>query len=91
MEIPLRMRQIRTRHAAEESHKDSNVRFHPLVIAARDDGYGTFASAEYTASRIAGAKFLGFDQGGHILVGHDDEVMAAIVSLLIPVDGPPQP
>jgi pimeloyl-ACP methyl ester carboxylesterase len=53
-----------------------------LIVSARDDGYGTYASAQYTASRIAGAKFVGFDQGGHVWVGHDDEVMAEILKLL---------
>jgi 2-hydroxy-6-oxonona-2,4-dienedioate hydrolase len=53
-----------------------------LIISARDDGYGTFASAQYTASRITGAQFIGFDQGGHIWVGHNDEVMAAIHKLI---------
>ena len=55
-----------------------------LIVSARDDRYGTYASAEYTASRIAGAKFIGFDHGGHTLVGHDDEVMAEVVKLLNP-------
>ena len=55
-----------------------------LVISARDDRYGTYASAQYSAGRIAGAKFLGFDEGGHTWVGHDDEVLAAIVDLLTP-------
>ena len=54
-----------------------------LVISARDDRYGTYASAQYTANRIAGAKFVGFDAGGHTWVGHDDEVRAAIVALLV--------
>ena len=53
-----------------------------LIVSSRDDGYGTYASAQYTASRIAGAKFVGFDQGGHVWVGHDDEVMAEILKLL---------
>lgn len=53
-----------------------------LIVSSRDDGYGTFASAQYTASRIAGAKFVGFDRGGHVWVGHDDEVMAEILTLL---------
>ena len=53
-----------------------------LVVSARDDGYGTYASAQYTASRIAGAKFVGFDHGGHVWVGHDEEVMAEIRRLL---------
>lgn len=53
-----------------------------LIVSSRDDGYGTYASAQYTASRIAGAKFVGFDRGGHVWVGHDDEVMAEIPKLL---------
>jgi 2-hydroxy-6-oxonona-2,4-dienedioate hydrolase len=55
-----------------------------LIISARDDRYGTCASAQYTASQIPGAKFIGFDEGGHTWVGHDDEVMAEIVKLLVP-------
>lgn len=53
-----------------------------LVISARDDGFGTYAGADYTASRIAGAKFVGFERGGHLLVGHDEGVRAAIVELI---------
>jgi 2-hydroxy-6-oxonona-2,4-dienedioate hydrolase len=53
-----------------------------LIVSARDDRYGTYASAQYTASQIAGSKFVGFDEGGHTWVGHDDEVMAEIVMLL---------
>ena len=64
------------------------VRAPTLVISARDDGYGTFASAQYTASQIPGAQFMGFDQGGHTWVGHDAEVMAAIRSLLIKASPP---
>ncbi len=54
-----------------------------LVISARDDRYGTYASAQYTANEIAGARLIGFNEGGHTWVGHDDEVMAEIVKLLI--------
>ena len=64
------------------------VRAPTLLISARDDRYGTFATAEYTASRIAGAKFVGFDHGGHTWVGHDDEVMAEIARLLVPAARP---
>jgi 2-hydroxy-6-oxonona-2,4-dienedioate hydrolase len=54
------------------------VRAPTLVISARDDRYGTFATAQYTASQIAGARFIGFEQGGHTWAGHDAEVMDAI-------------
>jgi 2-hydroxy-6-oxonona-2,4-dienedioate hydrolase len=65
------------------------IRAPTLLISARDDGYGTYASAEYTASQIAGAKFIGFDTGGHVWVGHDDEVQAEIVKLLVPQQARP--
>ena len=58
------------------------IRAPTLVVSARDDGFGTYAGAQYTASRIAGAKFMGFERGGHLLVGHDDAVRSAIVGLL---------
>ncbi len=62
-----------------------------LIISARDDLYGTYASAEYTAAQIAGARFIGFDTGGHTWVGHNDAVMAAILDLLIPQEAVPAP
>jgi 2-hydroxy-6-oxonona-2,4-dienedioate hydrolase len=61
-----------------------SIRTPTLVISARDDRYGTFASARYTATQIAGARFIGFADGGHIWLGHDAEVMAAIVHLVKP-------
>lgn len=36
-----------------------------LIISAQDDGYGTYAAAQYMASQITGARFLGFVMGGH--------------------------
>ena len=42
-----------------------------------------YAAAQYTASKIAGAKFVGFETGGHLLVGHDDAVRAEIVEWLL--------
>lgn len=61
-----------------------SVRAPTLIISTRDDGYGTFAGAQYTANRIAGSKFIGFEHGGHVWVGHDDEVRAEMLKLLGP-------
>jgi 2-hydroxy-6-oxonona-2,4-dienedioate hydrolase len=58
------------------------IRAPTLIISTRDDGYGTYASAQYTADQITGAKFIGFETGGHMWIGHDDEVQAQIVKLL---------
>jgi pimeloyl-ACP methyl ester carboxylesterase len=58
------------------------IRAPTLVVSARDDGFGTYAGAEYTASRVPDAKFIGYDSGGHLLVGRDEAVRAAIVEWL---------
>ena len=52
------------------------------MVSARDDAFGTYAGAQYTAGRIPGARFIGFDTGGHLLVGHDEAVRNEIVRLL---------
>ena len=53
-----------------------------LVVSVRDDGFGTYASSEYTASQIKGARFVGFEHGGHVWVGHDDGVQKEILNLI---------
>jgi 2-hydroxy-6-oxonona-2,4-dienedioate hydrolase len=60
----------------------SRVKAPTLIISARDDGYGTYAAAEYMASQIPGAQFLGFETGGHTWIGHNDAVMATIAALV---------
>jgi 2-hydroxy-6-oxonona-2,4-dienedioate hydrolase len=60
-----------------------SVRAPTLIISARDDRYGTYARAKYTANEIADARFIGFDEGGHTWIGHNDEVMSEIAKLLI--------
>jgi 2-hydroxy-6-oxonona-2,4-dienedioate hydrolase len=60
----------------------ASVRAPTLIFSARDDRYGTYASAQYTASQISGTRFIGFDEGGHALVGHYDQVMAEVGALV---------
>ncbi len=59
-----------------------SVQVPTLVVSARDDGFGTYAAAQYTASQISRARFVGFETGGHLLVGHDEAVRIEIVQLL---------
>ena len=63
----------------------NKVRVPTLVASLRDDGFGTYASAQYTASQIQGAEFVGFEHGAHVWVGHDDEVMVAVSNFLMRV------
>jgi pimeloyl-ACP methyl ester carboxylesterase len=58
-----------------------------LVVSVHDDLYGTYASAQYTAGHIPGARFVGYDRGGHLWVGHHTEVIAEILKFLISASG----
>ena len=60
------------------------VRAPTLIVSVRDDGFGTFASSEYTASQVKGARFVGFEHGGHVWVGHNDEIQKEIMNLILP-------
>ncbi|HSC15427.1 MAG TPA: alpha/beta hydrolase [Gammaproteobacteria bacterium] len=53
-----------------------------LTISAADDLYGTYEAARYTAEQIRGARFVGYADGGHVLVGRDAEVTSEIAEFL---------
>ena len=53
-----------------------------LIFAARDCGFGTFEPARYTAQHIPGARFVAFETGGHLCVGHQAEIIEEVVRLL---------
>ena len=53
-----------------------------LLISAKDDLYGTYPSARYTAGHIPGARSLGYATGGHLLLGHWREVSSEVVAFL---------
>jgi len=72
--------------ASVPAQADAHVCLLDALGMARDDRYETYAGAAYTASRIAGARFIVFDTGGHTWLGHNDEVMARVRELLIPAD-----
>jgi 2-hydroxy-6-oxonona-2,4-dienedioate hydrolase len=65
-----------------------SIRAATVIVSARDDRYGTYDGAQYTASRIPSAKFIGFQTGGHTLVGHNDEVMRAVRGLVVSTGQP---
>lgn len=53
-----------------------------LAISTADDLYGTFDGARYTADHVPHARFIGYQSGGHMLVGRNDEAFAEIVAFL---------
>ena len=53
-----------------------------LVVSVRDDLFNTLPAAEFAAAAIPNAKLVVYDKGGHLLVGHQDEVRAAVADFL---------
>jgi pimeloyl-ACP methyl ester carboxylesterase len=53
-----------------------------LVVSLPDDRYGTYESSRYTASQIRGARFVSYPAGGHVWVGHDEQVAAEVLAFL---------
>ena len=53
-----------------------------LLIGTADDLYGTFDAARFASERIPNARFLSYPTGGHLWVGHHDEVTSAIAAFL---------
>jgi 2-hydroxy-6-oxonona-2,4-dienedioate hydrolase len=53
-----------------------------LVVHARDDGINPFAFGKYAAENIPGAEFMIVEDGGHILLGHIDEVKEQVTKFL---------
>ncbi len=53
-----------------------------LAISAPDDFYRTYKIARYVAAHIPHGRFLGYAEGGHMLVGHQQEVTDEIVAFL---------
>ena len=58
------------------------IKIPTLLISAEDDLYGTYRGAQYTASQIPAARFIGYRDGGHLLIGHNKEVLKEIAAFL---------
>lgn len=59
-----------------------SIRAPTLCISARDDSFGSYESARYSCRQIPGGRFLGFEVGGRLLLGHPAEVVAGVTALL---------
>jgi len=53
-----------------------------LTIGVEDDLYGTCDGARYTAEHVPGARFKHFPTGGHLTVGHSEEIGDEIAEFL---------
>lgn len=56
-----------------------------LALSLEDDRFQTLDAARHIAASVPGAQLVSFPQGGHVWVGHDQEVFQAIGRFLIAV------
>lgn len=59
-----------------------NVTAPTLIMSAADDPWKTFDAAKYTAENIPGAKFIGFESGGHLLIGQEEKVRSQVAQFI---------
>ncbi len=67
-------------HRSPERYALENIQAPTLVIDAAD--MDTFGGAKYTAEHIPNARFVAFETGGHLLIGHGQEAKAAVREFL---------
>lgn len=53
-----------------------------LAISMEDDLYGTARGAKYAAAKIRGARYVGYPSGGHLWIGHNEEVFAEVAAFV---------
>jgi 2-hydroxy-6-oxonona-2,4-dienedioate hydrolase len=59
-----------------------------LAISAEDDLYGTAASARHVAASVPVGRLHLYPKGGHLLVGHDEDVWRTVASFIAEVSRP---
>lgn len=60
----------------------TRIRVPTLVASAEDDRFGTARTARDIAAAVPGARLVMFPDGGHVWVGHDADLWAAVARFL---------
>jgi 2-hydroxy-6-oxonona-2,4-dienedioate hydrolase len=77
------------RQAADPAPMEiESIRAPTLAISLEDDRFQTLAAARHLADKAPGARLLTFSTGGHVWVGHHDDVLRAIDETLTDAFGP---
>lgn len=57
-----------------------------LIINAVDDPLTLYKNAQSAAERIPGAKLVTIENGGHMMLGHEESIRSEIVTFLKELD-----
>lgn len=53
-----------------------------LLISVKDDLYGTWENARYTAGQLPGSRFLWYTSGGHVWIGRDEAIWREVAGFI---------
>lgn len=53
-----------------------------LATSVEDDRFGTYDAARYIAAKVTGARLVTYPTGGHIWVGHDEDLFAQVAEFV---------
>ena len=59
-----------------------NIRAPTLIVSSEDDLYMTLQNARVAAKRIPNSRLIVYRTGGHLLLGHDDEMWPMVADFL---------
>jgi 2-hydroxy-6-oxonona-2,4-dienedioate hydrolase len=67
----------------------SKITVPTLVISVADDRFGTAATARDIAAAVPGSRLVIYPRGGHIWIGHDDDVWREVARFVASIDKKP--
>jgi pimeloyl-ACP methyl ester carboxylesterase len=65
--------------AALPNQRIATIQAPTLIVHARDDTLQQYRNAEFAAATIPGARLVGFDRGGHLLLAVEQEAIRSLV------------
>ncbi len=65
-----------------ESYDIENLQVPVLILHAKDDKLASYEDAVSALTRLPDCTFVSFEDGGHMMVGHEDEVRDAVESFI---------
>jgi len=62
-----------------DSYKIESLQVPTIIFHAKDDKMARYEQAEKAVSRFPNCTFISFETGGHLMVGHSEEIREAVV------------
>ena len=65
-----------------DSYKIEDLQVPTLILHAKDDKLARFEDAERALNRFPNSTLVTFETGGHLMVGHEEEIKKAVMEFM---------